>query len=59
MVDEIIAATGWTQIQIAVRMDCSERALANWRTGDAEPGTARFEALKLLHDEVTANRKTG
>ncbi len=57
LVDEIIAATGWTLIQIAVRLGCSERALTNWRTGDAEPGTARFEAIKLLRDEVVHDRK--
>lgn len=57
LVEAIIRETGWTQLQIAVRLGCSERALANWRTGDAEPGHGRVVALKLLLLEVRGDRK--
>lgn len=61
MVASIVAKTGWTQVQIAVRLGCSERALLSWCKGDSEPGTGRFEAIRLLHEEVTAGdcRRTG
>lgn len=57
LVGEIMTATGWTQLQVAIRLDCSERALLNWRTGDAEPGAARVDAIEVLHAEVAAERR--
>lgn len=59
LVEEIMTVTGWTQLEVATRLGCSERALEKWRTGDAEPGAARVAGIEMLAAEVGAKRKVG
>lgn len=52
MLDEIEAATGWNQAQLADHLKVSQPTISRWRKGADVRGQSR-DNLRLLHQQVT------